>query len=109
MRETLIEFLENMTDKDGCHLVEFTLAEKIADNLIANRMIAQQWIPVSERLPERFENVLCYFPEKDYGSPVMVDYNESTREEIAVFARQYKWGKVTHWMPLPEYPKEVAK
>jgi hypothetical protein len=69
--------------------------------------VPSKWIPVTERLPERFVDVLCYFPEKDYGSPIMVDYNESTEEETACFASEFKWGKVTHWVPLPEPPKEV--
>ena len=86
------------TNKIMCEMCEL--------KLYRDGVTIQKWISVKDRLPERFENVLCYFPEKDYGSAVMVDYNESTREEITVFASQFKWGKVTHWMPLPEPPVE---
>lgn len=51
------------------------------------------WIPVTERLPEVGKNVLVY--SEMYG--VCVDC--------------YDWGTfgccyATHWMPLPEPPKE---
>lgn len=64
----------------------------------------RKWISVEDRLPKRFENVLCYYPEKDYGSRIMISYNESTADEPTVFSEQHRWGKVTHWMPLPQQP-----
>lgn len=83
--------------------------DRLADVLIANGVTLQQWIPVSERLPEksgkylvRYElwgwgklfsqwTGLCFFYDEisqfiDDGGPVM--------------------GRITHWMPLPEAPKE---
>lgn len=66
----------------------------------------RRWIPVTERLPEDGKYVLCFMRD----------------EELTLF-RILKWGSVdwrwdddcewhyetdvTHWMPLPEPPKEV--
>ena len=63
-----------------------------------------KWISVKESLPSEKENVLCsdgesvhelYFrPLKD-GTVYFEDDEGSTL-----------WKEVTHWMPLPEPPKE---
>ena len=67
-----------------------------------------EWISVKERLPELGEEVLVYYhwitpPEKA----------SITRDSMHIHDRSMKpvWGKhrndkVTHWMPLPEPPKE---
>lgn len=61
-----------------------------------------KWIPVTERLPEERVNVLCFFPQKDYGSNAEIDYREYHSDG---FAMEFKFGKPTHWMPLPEPPE----
>ena len=61
------------------------------------------WIKVEDKMPKKFENVLCLFPEKDYGSKIAISYNEGH----GYFADQFKWGRVTHWQPLPELPTEM--
>ena len=69
--------------------------------------VKQEWISVKDRLPERLKEVLICFD--DYG-----------RKSVSVATyRDYFYGKewlsnmvslsvdcVTHWMPLPEPPKE---
>lgn len=61
-----------------------------------------RWIPVTERLPEPFENVLV---ANKRGKHYDIDkgwWNGS------FFDRCAKGGyhSVTHWMPLPQPPKE---
>ena len=49
---------------------------------------AQQWIPVSERLPEGGKYVLAYSADDDY---------------MTVEAKhKFEAFQITHWMPLPE-------
>lgn len=53
------------------------------------------WISVKDRLPEPNERVLAYFP--------------AMRDSEAVIQTSKGWALnkfVSHWMPLPELPKE---
>jgi len=55
----------------------------------------RRWIPVSERLPEDGRTILTY----TIGGNIEVFlYDSSTYQPV--------WYGVTHWMPLPEPPKE---
>lgn len=62
----------------------------------------KQWIPVTERLPEESKFVLCFYPEKDYGSKTVVDYREY---QSYGFSEEFQFGRPSHWMPLPEPPE----
>ena len=64
---------------------------------------AQRWIPVSERLPDKFNRVLALLKGSKFqvvariiGGKWVVSWNNDRCPEI------------THWMPLPEPPKEEA-
>ena len=61
-----------------------------------------EWTSVDENAPEKWELVLCYYPEKSFGSKVVVDYAET---DNGGFAQQFQYGKPSHWMPLPKPPK----
>ena len=56
-----------------------------------------KWIPVTERLPEMYEDVLAY---KSTGAVV-----------ISWLFSDGRWNKrdITHWMPLPEPPKDATE
>jgi hypothetical protein len=71
----------------------------------------QRWIPVTERLPEEGNIVMAYQPIPSW----MKSGNGWIR--IAVYTGKGEWREeaeyhnrmtlpVTHWMPLPEPPKE---
>jgi hypothetical protein len=77
--------------------------ESIADIPHIDVAPKSEWISVEERLPKKRQKCLCYYPEKDYGSKVVVDYAET---DNGGFAEQFRFGKPSHWMPLPEAPKK---
>jgi hypothetical protein len=99
-----------MTEKDDLmYLIEEaeelfpSQVEAIADHLIANGVTVQRWIPVTERLPESLDFVVALTTGGD-----------------RIIAKRDKYGwlryggyecerlrPITHWMPLPEPPKEV--
>jgi hypothetical protein len=74
----------------------------IVDALIANGVTVQEWIPVEDRLPEEKSKVLVFW----FGNVHEVTYlGDGTFETLA---RQcvISGMDVTHWMPLPEPPRE---
>ena len=63
----------------------------------------QQWIPVSERLPEEADKYLCNV--KSFAFPgcfyhAILQYDKYGFREGHIYT-----DDVTHWMPLPEPPK----
>ena len=62
-----------------------------------------RWIPVTERLPEEYKYVLC---KTDYGMEVGYHRNEWGQDEWTTGKFASGSFDVTHWMPLPEPPKD---
>lgn len=64
-----------------------------------------KWIPVTERLPEEYVNVLCYCSRnKQYGC------GEWSKEDNGTIYWSDLNGMIpTHWMPLPTPPKEETE
>lgn len=96
MREKLIEIVREIRRTTTA----WHTAEDIADKLIANGVTIQRWIPVTERLPDwRDGKVLV---STKYG------FSICERTVNGRWKGQHaNW--ITHWMPLPEPPKEVGK
>ncbi|HCB2766028.1 TPA: DUF551 domain-containing protein [Klebsiella pneumoniae] len=66
---------------------------------------SQKWIPVSERIPDNTEPVLCIEKRADfgtYGQPFVCWHDGGGW----VGKTNYR-PIVTHWMPLPAAPQEV--
>ena len=86
--------------------------EKIADHLIANGVtFGDKWIPVTERLPvdEELVLILCKNGAMfvGYCGKQYVDFERRWRIKTALNSTKLlNLGRVTHWMPLPEPPKE---
>lgn len=58
------------------------------------------WVSVKDRLPEDYQRVLCLFE----SGTMEVSFRASVKGFCYEGFKQT--GKVTHWMPLPEPPKE---
>lgn len=85
-------------------------AEVVADYLMDNGVTVQEWIPVSERLPQDEKPVLAYYGfnnNGDYGLAKMFVGTLSYFyfEPHPHWQHQSEGLVVTHWMPLPEVPK----
>ena len=120
VKEKLVEILKQ-APFEGKVLDEWWWEEKIkriADHLIANGVTVQEWIPVTERLPERDKEVLLIvhgWEDRLYytGCLHRQEAERSWLTGIESKASDWKiWGFsylrepiVTHWMPLPNPPK----
>lgn len=92
----------------------------VVESVTKNR----QWIPVSERLPEEHDSMFAKWYDTPLWKPgmfrttsgdvlVCVEFGEGSRVVSTARTNAGEWnissifsGKVTHWTPLPELPKE---
>ena len=108
MREKLIELLADAIDPKE-RLVLDGAVRRVADHLIANGVTIQKWISVADRLPENRDDVLvCRTWWNVKRNPQIGWYNDVSQEwEILESDGYYPCNKVTHWMPLPQPPKDL--
>ena len=69
----------------------------------AAKKLAPEWIPVSERLPDEDEWVWCYGPNRGCEEACRSKYWDGW---IAIDKKNLVADAYTHWMPLPEPPKQ---
>lgn len=106
VREKLVE-LRGVLGKSVCWGydditdIDYIDYEGTARNLLANGVTIQRWIPVTERLPDNLQTVLCY---TNFDEVRMWQWNERWKSWIRLVA-DYGKNVVTHWMPLPDAPK----
>ena len=98
VREKLIEILEEPCG--GLYP-----ACELADYLLSNGVTVQEWISANDSVPKNSGNYLVVHRNKHNGST-------STAIEAYIKCRIGEWWAndyvydVTHWMPLPQPPKE---
>lgn len=78
-----------------------------AEHLIANGVTAQQWIPVTERLPDEGEDVFVFGYWHEKWQPLKCHYSPHFKGQWFTSVSGQQVYAVTHWMPLPEPPQEV--
>ena len=99
MYETLVASLRNVSEYDsGYAKLMYDAADAI--EVLSKMEKATRWIPVTERLPEKSGSYLVYV----YGEVTEMD---CWRGKWHMLGDDYTKA-VTHWMPLPEPPKEEA-
>lgn len=64
------------------------------------------WISVKDRLPDEETEYLCWFGDYYFGAFARVCRWNKIRGAFWCYSDNAKWPFVTHWMPLPEPPKE---
>ena len=135
-REKLIALLDNFQYKYGNEMLVVNGSEILADYLIANgvtfadRLEEKQatcncktsdWISVEERLPDKDGQYLSFREDGQYRWIDLISFSKDARKvDKYDFSREWEnvWYKydseyghitldcVTHWMPLPQPPKE---
>ena len=66
-----------------------------------------KWISVSEKLPEKYEDVLACFMSKSGRKLITVAWTNTDDGDWDCGEGFRDGEKVTHWMPLPKLPGEV--
>lgn len=66
---------------------------------------AKGWIPCSERMPEEIGRYWCYVEEQNCLGKSHYQWNCSWNGD-RWWVESENGGRVTHWMPLPNQPKE---
>ena len=90
----------------GFKAPDMTVTEFVEDELPAAdvRLVRTRWIPCSERLPEIGVTVLTLDKYKHVASRTRKSYVDGTPY---FYPDGLEPGRhITHWMPLPELPKE---
>lgn len=104
---------------ESCRYKESTMChlERLADHLIANGVTVQEWIPVTERLPEDDlpkdtdrKQIRCLVATDKGTVKARVRQRYQTKKNGRWCLSPWEWNKnlfarPTHWMPLPEPPK----
>lgn len=73
----------------------------------AGKRDAHRWIPVTERLPQNYISVLVYLPGERPLPTVHEAYIGGDGEWHSSVVYGVENEGVTHWMPMPEPPKET--
>ena len=98
IKEKLVELLEGAESAVYWNSSDKGFIEKIADHLIENGVTVQKWIPVTKRLPEKNTAVIVATDRGD-AFQCLYAYDGWDLWEGHII-------NITHWMPLPEPPKE---
>ena len=98
VREKLVKILDVIIQPG-----QKTLGD-IADYLIRNGVTVQEWLSVKDRLPEESGMYIVTANDGHAQRVSFVQWQKKNRMWNLTGARSY-W-RVTHWMPLPEPPKE---
>lgn len=106
-RQRLIQIIKKAEkEADADHRHDYAQAY-VADAILAELQPSSEWVSVKDRLPEVGEyNVAA---DTDYGKKVTAcELNKDgnwIHDGEETFCHSY-YFEVTHWMPLPEPPKE---
>ena len=109
-KEKLIELLDGIQSHgwrriETDHSITLAVSENkaIAEHLLANGVTIRKWIPVTERLPKKEGRYLCVV-QIGYSGAIYVTLMNGDPDG---FSLDHIYNDdVTHWMPLPEPPKE---
>ena len=101
VREKLVKLLDIIIQPG-----QRTLGD-IADYLISNAVTVQEWISVDDRLPEVGGYVVCMAKRNPFSRFMPMVARIEKNGWVNPMTEQYI-SEVTHWIPLPNPPKEVT-
>ena len=103
VREKLVEIVKKAAYSSLPSNTEDFHLNMFVTNLLAHGVTVQEWIPVTERLPEKGEEVLVFDTRENWTGFAWLRPDETWT--ALGFDFPFDLGEVTHWMPLPQPPK----
>lgn len=99
--EKLVDLLTNSPQLD---VLDWTTGwEEAANYLIAHGVMVQEWIPIKDRLPKDWTDVLVL---SRFGFLETAVYTGTPGKwRIGWNGDMLEADSITHWMPLPKPPK----
>lgn len=85
--------------------MEVTDRDYEAVKVATDAMTCGEWISVNDRLPEENKSVLGWYKDNPFSGYTVEVVSWNGKGWVFVYAQRYVTN-VTHWMPLPEPPKE---
>lgn len=124
VREKLVELLQDENNPVWRWFPNNATMAQLTDYLINSGVTVQEWIPVTERLPDEHESLFARYKDTDKWRNAMF----TTISDRVIVCAEYENGKrivktantvdgvwkvkdifhpckVTHWMPMPHPPK----
>lgn len=93
---------------NGTRIVEYRGSVSLAIAALRERE-DQKWIPVTERLPEKNGRFICSYRFNSNSTMVFVGVLDYYATDLNPHWQHESAGViVTHWMSLPEPPKEES-
>ena len=120
VRGKLVELLQDENNPVWRWFPNNMAMMKLADYLISNGVTVQEWISVDDRLPDKKGAFLVYVKTKNkWGGYIKTTWFTTCYEGVEDHMQgkkiwydydsdfgDYEVRNVTHWMPLPDPPKE---
>lgn len=124
VKEKLVELLQDENNPVWRWSPNNATMAQLTDYLINSGVTVQEWIPVTERLPDEHESLFARYKDTDKWRNAMF----TTISDRVIVCAEYENGKrivktantvdgvwkvkdifhpckVTHWMPMPHPPK----
>ena len=99
VREKLVELIESARYWGS------GTSEEIADHLIDNGVMVQEWISVDDELPKTGGYVVCIAKENPFSRFMPMVARIEKNGWVNPMTEQYI-SEVTHWMPMPNPPED---
>ena len=106
VREKLVELVNDVLMYLPWGEIQKDTAERIVDRIMDHDVTVQEWVSVKDRLPEAGGYVVCIAKRNPFSRFMPMVARIEKNGWVNPITEQYI-SEVTHWMPLPEPPKEV--
>ena len=103
VREKLVEIVKKAAYSSLPSNTEDFHLNMFVTNLLSHGVTVQEWIPVTERLPEKGQEVLVFDTRENWTGFAWLRPDETWT--ALGFDFPFDLGEVTHWMPMPQPPK----